>query len=568
MKDYPKYRYPEAVEIENRIWPTRRITRAPRWVPVDLRDGNQAFARPMNVETKIRYFKMLTAIGFSEIEVGFPAASSEEFEFVRRLIEERLIPEHVRIVVFTAARQDLIERTIQSIAGVRRAVVHAYVATSELHRRFVFHKSAAEIRSMAVEGTRMIVEALRNAGLYERCAYEFSPEEFSDSRVPEIVTLAEEVRAAWGRPGKENFILNLPATVERRPPNEYADMIERFTRDYSGMDDTVLSIHTHNDQGCAVAAAELAVLAGAERVEGTLCGHGERTGNMDLVTFALNLKSRGVDPGVDFSRLPEIVEFIETVSDIKVYPRWPYAGELVFTAFSGTHQDAIRKGMLQREAVSEYFQQGWKIPYLHLDPADIGRSYDGLIRINSQSGKGGVAYVLESVYGIVLPKDLQPEVARTIQREAEKCGGELAPRDLYRIFLREFVEPAGTIEISDFRIQRPAPAGPDQTGVELTLKVDGAVYAVIGTGGGPIEATAAALRRCRAIPSFQLESYSEHALGKGVDAQAAAFIGLRFAPGEPVVHGVGIHRNINFAAIRAIAAALNRGMRQRKPDKF
>ncbi len=561
MSEFPKYRYPEAVEIENRVWPTRRVVQAPLWVPVDLRDGNQAFARPMNVETKIRYFKMLTAIGFREIEVGFPAASSEEYEFVRRLIEEDLIPEEVRIVVFTAARRDLIERTVQSIAGVRRAVVHAYIATSELHRTFVFRKSAAEITAMAVDGTRMIVETLRNAGLYERCGYEFSPEEFSDSRIPEIVELAEAVRAAWGRPGKENFILNLPATVERRPPNEYADMIERFTRDYSGMADTTLSVHTHNDQGCAVAAAEMAVLAGAERVEGTLCGHGERTGNMDLVTFALNLRSRGIDSRLDFSRLPEIVEFIESVSEIKIYPRWPYTGELVFTAFSGTHQDAIRKGLAQREAISAHFRQGWKVPYLHLDPADIGRNYDGLIRINSQSGKGGVAYVLESVYGIVLPKEMQPEVARAVQREAEATGGELTPQAVHRIFTEKFVSPAGAVEVTDFRIQRPAPAGADQTGVELSLKVGSAVYAVIGTGGGPIEAAAAALHRCRALPEFQLESYSEHALGKGANAQAAAFIGLRFDETGAVVHGAGIHRNINFAAIRAIVAALNRSGR-------
>ena len=319
----------------------------------------------------------------------------------------------------------------------------------------------------------------------------------------------------------------------------------------------MLSVHTHNDQGGAVAAAEMAVLAGAERVEGTLLGHGERTGNMDLVTFALNLKSRGVEPGLDFRRLPEIVEFIEEVSGISVHPRAPYAGELVFTAFSGTHQDAIRKGLAQQEAIAETFHQGWKVPYLHLDPRDVGRSHDGLIRINSQSGKGGVAYVLENVYGIEVPKAMQPQVAAAVQQEAERSGGELAAPDIHRIFLEKFVEPSGRIELKNFRIQRPAPTGIDQTGVELALKAGGSVYAVIGTGGGPIEAAAAALRRCPAVPPFRVEAYSEHALGRGSDARAIAFIGLKTDDGK-VIYGAGIHENVNIAAITAMVNALNR----------
>lgn len=558
MKESPKYRQPQKIEIENRQWPTRMIEKAPLWVPVDLRDGNQAFAKPMNVEKKIRYFKMLTAIGYKEIEAGYPAASNEEFEFVRRLIEEELIPDDVRIVVFTAARKDLIDRTVESIRGIKQAVVHCYAATSDLHREFVFHKSPGELKKMATDGTRMVVEALKDAGLYERCAYEFSPEEFSDSRLDYIVELAEEVREAWGRPGKGNFILNLPATVERRPPNQYADMIELFTRNYSGMGDTTLSIHTHNDQGCAIAAAEMAVLAGAERVEGTLCGHGERTGNMDLVTSALNLMSRGIETGLDFSNLPEIVKFVEDVSEIKLYPRHPYAGELVFTAFSGTHQDAIRKGMAQRKEISEYFGQGWKVPYLHIDPADLGRGYEGLIRINSQSGKGGVAYVLENVYGIQVPREMQKEVAQAVQKEAEASGGELSAEKIHTIFHTVFTEAGGNTELRDVKIRRPAPEDHSGTAVTLRVRIADREYSLNGTGGGPIEGAVAAFAQCPAIPPMQIESYTEHALGRGSDAQAIAFIGIRFNGSEAIVHGVGIDRSINIAAIRAIVNALNR----------
>ena len=557
MSEYPKYRPADPVEIENRQWPSRRITTPPVWASVDMRDGKQAFIRPVNAEAKIRNFQMLAHIGFREIEVGYPASSREEFEFLRQLIGEGAIPDDVRICVLTAARPDLIERTIESIRGADRATIHCYAATSELHRRFVFNKSEQELAAMAVESTKQIRDAVESAGLRGRIAYEFSPEEFSDSRLGFVVDLAAAVEEAWASRGKEEFILNLPETVERRPPYEYADMIEAFVRRYPAMERTTLSVHTHNDQGGAVAAAEMAVLAGAERIEGTLLGHGERTGNMDLVTFALNLKSRGVEPGLDFSRLPEIVDFIEEVSGIPVHPRAPYAGELVFTAFSGTHQDAIRKGLARQAEIAETFHQGWKVPYLHIDPRDVGRSHEGLIRINSQSGKGGVAYVLENVYGIAVPKAMQPQVAAAVQQEAEHSGGELTAPDIHRIFLEKFVEPSGRIELKNFRIQRPAPTGIDQTGVELALKAGGSVYAVIGTGSGPIEAAAAALRRCPAVPPFQVEAYSEHALGRGSDARAIAFIGLKTDDGK-VIYGAGIHENVNIAAITAMVNALNR----------
>lgn len=556
MNAYPKYRPARSYNVAERVWPSRRIAVAPRFVPVDLRDGNQAFARPMNVETKIRYFKMLCAIGFKEIEVAYPAASSEEFEFVRRLIGENLIPADVRIAVFTAARADLIDRTVAAIAGADKVLIHCYIAASDLHRKFVFGKTREELTAIAVESTRRIADAVGQAGLRD-CHYEFTPEEFSDSDVDYIVDLAEQVRAEW-RPEHRNFTFNLPQTVERRGPYEYADMVELFCRNYSGTRDTVISVHTHNDQGCAVAAAEMAVMAGADRVEGTLCGHGERTGNMDIVTFALNLKSRGVEPGLDFSRLPEITAFVEEVSEIKVHPRMPYSGALVFTAFSGTHQDAIRKGMAQRGAISDYFQQGWKMPYIHLDPTDIGRNYDGLIRINSQSGKGGVAYVLESVHGIHVPGPMQRMVAQAVQAEAEASGDEITPEGVYRIFREKIVDRPGPAAIREFRIRRPADGKPDRTAVELTVAVDGAIYALQGEGAGPIEAAAAAFRQCPEIPPFQVEDYSEHALSRGADAQAIAFVGLQFADSSAIVYGAGIDVNINLAAIRAMVNAVNR----------
>ena len=557
MSEYPKYRAPQSIEIENRVWPTRRIRSMPLCVPVDLRDGNQAFAKPMNVETKIRYFEMLCRIGFREIEVAYPASSGEEFEFVRRLIGEGLIPDGVRINVLTAARKDLIDRTVASLAGVRQATVHCYIATSELHREFVFGKTSGEIMQTAVDGTRMIAEAVDAAGMRDRIRYEFSPEEFSDSEVGAIVELAEAVREAWKPRGKRDFVLNLPATVERRPPYEFADMIESFCRSYTGRNETTLSVHTHNDQGCAVAAAEMAVLAGADRVEGTLAGHGERTGNMDLITFNLNLKSRGVEPGLDFSKLPEIAAFIEEVSEIGIHPRAPYTGGLVFTAFSGTHQDAIRKGMAQRKEIGERFRQGWKMPYLHIDPADVGRNYDGLIRINSQSGKGGVAYVLESVYGISVPKGMQPLVAKAVQAEAEATGSEITPSEVYRIFREKVAARNGRVTVAGFRLQRPAPGAADKTEVDLELEVGGERFSVSGTGGGPIEAAAAAFHDCGAVPPFQVELYSEHAIGRGAGAEAAAFIGIRPSGSDRIVYGAGIDVNINLAAIHAIANAIN-----------
>ncbi|WP_176013647.1 2-isopropylmalate synthase [Victivallis sp. Marseille-Q1083] len=561
MNSYPKYRYPETAPIADRIWPTRKITAAPMFASVDLRDGNQAFANPMDVDAKVEYFKMLTRIGFTEIEVGFPAASRDEFDFVRRLIEENLIPAGVRIVVFTQARAGLIARTIESIRGVERAVVHCYVAASDLHGRFVFGKSREEVRQMAVEGTRMIVEAIRDAGLQDRVGYEFSPEEFTDSDIDFIVDLACGVKECFGPCRKENFILNLPSTVERRPPYQYADLIEYFCRHYPYGAETTISVHTHNDQGCAIAAAEMAVLAGADRVEGTLCGHGERTGNMDMLTFALNFHSRGIATGLDFSFLPEIVRQVEKVSSIATHPRHPYAGELVFTAFSGSHQDAIRKGFAQREAIGEFFRQGWKLPYFHIDPADIGRSYEGLIRINSQSGKGGVAFVMEQVYGVELPKSLQTALAHEVQLVAEASKAEVAPEEIFAVFEQKIVNPPGGWQLVGLKQHNELVDGRVQTQIALQIAVSGPVRTFQGRGNGPIAATVDALQRAGVAPEFRLESYKEQAMTSGAAARAIACIGLRMAGRGEVVFGVGINENIAVAAVHAILNALNRASR-------
>ncbi len=434
MPEFPKYCPPEPIRIENRTWPSKQIDKAPIMASVDLRDGNQAFANPMNVETKIRYFRMLTEIGFKEIEIAYPSASEEEFRFVRRLIEEKCIPPDVWIGVLTAAREDLIRKTLDAVDGAEHVIVHCYTATSELHRRFVFGKSAEETKEMVVRATKQIASACREKGY----RYEFSPEEFSDSDPIFTADLCAAVHEAWGGGQNGNFIVNLPMTVERRPPNQFADMIEDFTRRYPYMDSTTLSVHTHNDQGMGVAASELAVLAGAGRVEGTLFGHGERTGNMDLMAFAMNLFSRGIRTGLDFGRMKEIAAFVAEVSEIPVHPRHPYAGSLVFTAFSGTHQDAIRKGMARRGEIASEFHCGWKVPYLHVDPKDIGRDYSALVRINSQSGKGGVAYVLEQVYGIEVPDNIRSSLSAAVKNYSVQKEREVTSEEILRIYTDHF----------------------------------------------------------------------------------------------------------------------------------
>lgn len=555
MESYPKYRYPEPVNIENRQWPNRVITRAPEWVSVDLRDGNQALPEPMSPEHKLEYFNMLIKIGFKEIEVAFPSASADDYNFVRMLIEQNLIPDDVTISVLTQARKHLIDRTAESLRGVRKARFHCYLPTSDLHGRFVFQHSRDEVKAMAVEGTRMVREAIKREGLETVCGYEFSPEEFTDSDLDFVVDLSCAVKREWGASTPENFVLNLPATVERRPPNQYADMIELFCRKYPYLSETTISIHAHNDQGCAVAASELAILAGATRVEGTIFGHGERTGNLDLTVLALNLESRGISSGLSFRDMPEIVRIVERLSGIEVHPRHPYAGALAFTAFSGSHQDAIRKGFEHRAEISEFFRQGWKIPYLHLDPADLGRQYEKLIRINSQSGKGGVVYVLEREFGIYPPKSMHPEIGAAVQKYIDETSGEIDSKILRKILDDTFVNIEGPYRMENY--QR-ASVG-DRSGATFTWMIGEEKYELTGQGNGPLSAVVHSLKSSGLMPFFKLEDFSERTLGKDADAHAIAFVGLRCGPnGEHLVYGAGEHSNIDRAAIAALISAMNR----------
>ncbi len=558
MKSYPKYRYPEPVAITNRQWPDRKIANAPVWASVDLRDGNQALPIPMNPEKKLEYFKMLLGMGFKEIEVGFPSASQDDFDFVRHLIENNIIPDGIRISVLTQARKHLIDRTVESLLGAKDVIIHCYVATSDLHGQFVFGRNRQEVKAMAVDGTIMIIDSIREQGLKAKVGYEYSPEEFTDSDIDFVIDVCQAVKEAWGPCRKEDFILNLPATVERRPPYQYADMIEYFCNKYQYMNETTISVHAHNDQGCAVAATEMALLAGAERVEGTIFGHGERTGNLDISILALNLYSRGVDIGLDFSNMSEIVRIVEDSSGIDVHPRHPYAGQLVFTAFSGSHQDAIRKGMDQLEETSEFFKQGWKVPYLHIDPADIGRSYEKLIRINSQSGKGGIAYILEKEFGIFPPKKMLPEIGKAIQQLADTKGEEIDSSALYKAFQDKFVNVTGPYQLKSFSREIINIEHGDIISVTLQVEVNGKIYVLEGKGNGPISAVTHALQTCPEVPDFTLDDFSEKSLGHTADAVAIAFVGIRTAAGQEMVYGAGEHSNIDRAAIAALFSALNR----------
>ena len=562
-RSYPKYKYPAAVKVLNRQWPEKILKKSPVWCSVDLRDGNQALPVPMNPEKKLDFFNMLVKIGFKEIEVGFPSASKDDFDFVRTLIEEGLVPEDVKISVLTQARPHLIEKTIESLAGVRKGIVHCYVATSDLHGRFVFGNDRKKVLNMAVEGTKMIADGLEKADMRKNVGYEFSPEEFTDSDIDFVIELCKEVKETWGKSKKSDFILNLPATVERRPPYQYADMIEYFCAHYPYLSETSISVHAHNDQGCAVAASEMALMAGADRVEGTIFGHGERTGNLDISTLALNLYSRGIDPKLDFSDMPGIVKLVEEVSNIPVHPRHPYAGQLAFTAFSGSHQDAIRKGMDTLDKAAKFFRQAWKVPYLHIDPADIGRSYEKLIRINSQSGKGGVTYVLENEFGIYPPKAMQPQIGAAVQAFADSSGGEINSQELLNIFRKNFIEMEGPYKLIEFIRSHQDNTSIDSIWVILKVEVCGEMFELEGFGNGPISATVHALKQSGKFIDFRLEDFTEQSLGHDCDATAMAYVGIRIGTQNKIIYGAGEHSNIDMAALKAIFAALNKAYNEK-----
>jgi 2-isopropylmalate synthase len=541
-----KYRRFPTVPTESlvtfRAWPDRVIDRPPIWMSTDLRDGNQALIEPMSVERKLRMFEQLVKIGFKEIEVAFPSASQTDFDFVRKLIEEDRIPDDVTIEVLTQSREDLIRRTVDSLQGARRAIVHLYNPIAPAFRRIVFGATREDVKQIALNGTRLIKE-LTDARPGTEWVFEYSPETFSMTELEFSKEVCDAVSAIWQPTPDRRMIVNLPSTVECSTPNVYADQIEWMHRHLERRDAIVLSVHPHNDRGTAVASAELAVMAGADRVEGCLFGNGERTGNVDIVTLALNLYTQGIHPGLDFSDIDAVRQCVEDCNQLPVHPRHPYAGDLVFTAFSGSHQDAIRKGFAQQKSDAI-----WEVPYLPIDPADLGRNYDAVIRVNSQSGKGGIAYLLEQEYGFVLPRRLQIEFSRAVQHATDSSGREVAAADIHAIFRGEYLDPGRHV----YRGHAMSNEGENGTRLEVDIEIDGVRTTRHGIGNGPIDAFVNALDL-----DVKVMDYHEHALGRGADAQAACYVELRVGSGGSLF-GVGVDGSIMTASFRAILSGVNR----------
>ena len=543
-----KYRPFPPIELKDRRWPNETLTHAPRWCSVDLRDGNQALAVPMNVSQKLELFQTLVKIGFKEIEVGFPSASNTEFAFNRLLIEKGHAPDDVWLQVLVQSREDLIERTVESLIGAKKVIIHMYNSTSPAQRRVVFGKSKDEIKAIAVNGARMIKDRLPRLRGTE-VMLQYSPESFSMTEVEYAKEISEAVMDVWQPTPQRKMILNLPDTVEVAMPNVYADQIEWMCRNLKNRDSLIISLHTHNDRCTGVAATELGLLAGADRVEGTLFGNGERTGNLDIVTVALNLYMHGIDSKLDFSNLGSVIDVYEHCTGMSVPPRQPYAGELVFTAFSGSHQDAIKKGLAEWERKG---REHWDVPYLTIDPADIGREYREVIRVNSQSGKGGVAYLLESEFGIVLPKDMQREFGPIANDVVDKLGREVSGRELKAMFWKEYVERNSPWQLSGFETD-------SKNGVVkccAKLLRDGKMIEFVGEGNGPLAALVHGFTTA-GVPRFEISNYSEHALSSGEEAAAISYIQIKTADGKSR-WGAGVDTNIEIASVRAVLSALNR----------
>lgn len=556
MINNPETKYPrfEVPNYSNRTWPSKEITEVPRWLSSDLRDGNQSLIEPMSVEKKLRMFDLLVECGFKEIEVGFPSASETEYSFVRKLIEEDRIPDDVTIQVLTQARQDLITKTFESLRGVKQAIIHYYNAVSPTFRRVVFKMEKEEIKELAIQGGQMIkaeAEKYPETDWY----FEYSPEIFSDAELPFSLEVCEAVCEVFQPTPERKLILNLPATVEVSTPNVYADQIEWFCDHISCRDSVVISAHVHNDRGCAVAATELALMAGAERVEGCLFGHGERTGNVDLVTVALNMYSQGLHPGLDFSKMNTVVREVEYCTDIPVHPRHPYAGELVFTAFSGSHQDAIRKGLSD---MKENPDQLWRVPYLPIDPFDLGRSYEAVIRVNSQSGKGGVTYLLEEDHGIELPRRLQIEFSKVAQLFADSEGVELTSERLYEIFKNEYFEAT-----SHLSLKTPIEIEEDTDGntvMSLTIVTPEGERAIKATGNGPIAALVNGINELFGW-GVDVVDYNEHARSKGSSAEAVSYVEMQIE--NRTLFGAATHGNTSRSSLKAVLSALNRAIERK-----
>ncbi len=549
-----KYRPFPPVNLPNRQWPNRTLAQPPIWCSVDLRDGNQALAQPMSVEEKLEYFDLLVKIGFKEIEVGFPSASQIEFDFCRRLIEEKRIPDDVAIQILCQCREELIARSIEALKGAKHAIFHLYNSTSPAQRKHVFNASRADIVAIAVQGTKWVkqyAQPLIAGGT--RMRFEYSPESFTSTELEFALEICEAVTDVW-QPTRENkIILNLPATVEYATPNVHADQIEWMCTHLTRRDRTIVSLHTHNDRGTGIAATELALLAGADRVEGTLFGNGERTGNLDIVTVALNLYTHGIHPGLDFSDINHIREVYERCTRLEVPARQPYAGELTFTAFSGSHQDAIKKSWAVQKP-----NEPWDVLYIPIDPADIGRSYKAIIRINAQSGKGGVAYVLEHEFGFALPKLMHKEIGKIINDVADAKGTELSPDEIHDVFRKEYFERAVPLALQHFKTTERDSA----VKCEAALTIDGVAHKLAGEGNGPIDAFAHALEAAK-LPKFEVLSYAEHSLGKGSEARAVSYIQIKTERNH-TLFGAGIDTNIELASIKAIVSALNRALSKHK----
>jgi 2-isopropylmalate synthase len=544
-----KYRPFAPINLPDRTWPSRTLTAPPAWCSVDLRDGNQALIEPMDSARKMRMFNQLLKIGFKEIEIGFPAASQTDFNFTREIIEGGLIPEDVTVQVLTQARADLITRTFESLRGAKRAIVHLYNSTSTLQRRVVFKLDRAGIVDIAVKGAELIKKLAQERPETD-WIFQYSPESFTGTELDFAVEICDAVTAVWLPTPARKTILNLPATVEMATPNIYADQIEWFSRHVARRDSIIISVHPHNDRGTGVAAAELAMMAGAERVEGTLFGNGERTGNVDVVTLAMNLYTQGVDPQLDFSNINAVAHCAEACNQLPIHPRHPYVGDLVFTAFSGSHQDAIKKGLAALDANAI-----WDVPYLPIDPSDLGRSYESIIRVNSQSGKGGVAYLLERDYQLVLPRRLQIEFSRVVQATTDTTGKELSSRELWELFSSEYLSNEGPIV---YRSHQLTTSGDGADRERMTLQVQdggGASINLHGSGTGPIDAAVKAL----GLP-IDVVGYGEHSVGTGSDALAVAYVEVSTSTGA-VFFGVGRHSNIITASLLALVSGVNRATR-------
>ena len=542
-----KYTAFPPIRLENRQWPSRTITHAPIWMSSDLRDGNQALFEPMNGERKMRMFRTLCGVGFKQIEVGFPSASQTYFDFVRKLIEEKHIPDDVTIEVLAPAREELIRRTIEACKGARRAIVHVYNATSKPFREFVFGLSKAEVVAMAVSSVKL-VRRLCDENPGTEWMLEYSSEHFTGTELDFALEVCDAVTEAWGATPSRKVILNLPTTVEMATPNVYADQIEWMHRHLARRDSVVLSLHPHNDRGTAVAAAELALMAGADRVEGCLFGNGERTGNVDLVTLALNLYTQGVDPQLDFSDINAVARSYEHCTQLPIHPRHPYVGDLVFTAFSGSHQDAIKKGFAVQTP-----EGAWNMPYLPIDPADLGRSYDSVIRINSQSGKGGVAYLIEAEYGVAMPRRLQVEFSGEVQKRTDQHGGEMEAADIWALFAKTYLDTATPLRYVEHHLFEDGKA----QGIRMVVTMDdGTTRTLTGEGNGPIDAAVHALSTVGI--AVEVRSYEERSMGKGGDARACAFMEVTRPGGERDYFGVGMDGNIVTASIKALISGVNR----------